>query len=201
MLAEELVILDGGAPLWNAARPLLDVALRLEQCEESYTWHGWNKQQISSFLKSLPPKCSLVVGVWETALAGDDEDKQNEQNEQNEQNGQEEQESLVLGVICEVVDGEVCSIRSFEALAEDGLKAVEDLEPGVDDALEIMRVVKTQVAPVAWALFTDKAAWNEWLFADDDEGRVVNKGDILASFARQGRCVIMGSETAHHHLS
>jgi len=189
MLAEELVILDGGAPLWNAARPLLDVALRLEQCEESYTWHGWNKQQISSFLKSLPPKCSLVVGVWETALAGDNEDKQNEQ------------ELLVLGVVCEVVDGEVCSIRSFEALAEDGLKAVEDLEPGVDDALEIMRVVKTQVAPVAWALFTDKAAWDEWLFADDDEGRVVNKGDILASLARQGRCVIMGSETAHHHLS
>ena len=192
MLAEELVVLDGATPLWNAARPLLDVALRLEQYEESYIWHGWNKQQISSFLKSLPPKCSLVVGVWETALVGDDEDEQDEQ---------DEYESLVLGVACEVVDGEVCTIRSFEALAEDGLKAVEDLEPGVDDALEIMRVVKTQVAPVAWALFADKAAWDEWLFADDDEESVVNKGEILASFARQGRCVIMGSETAHHHLS
>jgi len=188
VLAEELLVFDAASPLWNATRPLLDVALRLEQYDESYTWHGWNKQQISTFLKSLPPRCSLVVGVWKTASAGNDEE-------------QHEYESLVLGVVCEVVDGEVCSIRSFEALAEYGLKAVEDLEPGVDDALEIMRVVRAQVAPVAWALFTDKAAWDEWLFAGDDKGSVVNKGDILASLARQGRCVIMGSQTGHHHLS
>ena len=188
MLAEELLVLDAASPLWNAARPLLDVALRLEQYDESYTWRGWNKQQISSFLKSLPKKCSLVVGVWETASAGDDKE-------------QDEHESLVLGVVCEVVESEVCSIRSFEALAESGLKAVEYLEPGVDDALEIMRVVRTQVAPVAYALFTNRAAWDEWLFAADDEGSIVNKGDILASLAQQGRCVVLGSQTAHHHLS
>ncbi len=160
MLAEELLVLNAASPLWNAARPLLDVALRLEQYDESYTWCGWNKQQISSFLKSLPKKCSLVVGVCE-----------------------------------------VWSIRAIEALAEAGLKAVEHLEPGVDDALEIMRVVRTQVAPVAYALFTDKAAWDEWLFAADGEGSIVNKGDILASLAQQGRCVVLGSQTAHHHLS
>jgi hypothetical protein len=188
VLAKELLVLNAASPLWNAVRPLLDVALRLEQYDESYTWRGWNKQQISSFLKSLPKKCSLVVGVWETASSGDDKK-------------QDEHESLVLGVVCEVVESEVCSIRTFEALTESGLKTVEHLEPGVDDALEIMRVVRTQVAPVAYALFTDKAAWDEWLFAGDDEGSIVNKGDILASLARQGRCVVMGSQTAHHHLS
>jgi hypothetical protein len=194
MLAEELVVLDAASPLWNAVRPLLDIALRLEQSDESYVWHGWNKEQINSFLKRLPPICSLVVGVWEIVSVGDAIE------EQEECEKSEKSESLALGVVCEVADGEVCSVRSFDALAEFGLETVEHLEPGVDDAVEIMRVVRTNVAPVAYALFTDKVTWDEWLFAVDDEGGIADKGEILASLARQGRCVILGSQTAHRHL-
>jgi hypothetical protein len=51
---------------------------------------------------------------------------------------------------------------------------------------------------VAWALFIEKMAWDEWLFAGGDDGTVVNKGELLASFARQGCCVLMGSQTTHH---
>src|SRR5215469_5985816 len=67
VLAEELRVLDGDSPLWLPARPLLDAALRLEQNTGTYSWHGWNKQQITTFLDRLPPRCSLVVGVWETS--------------------------------------------------------------------------------------------------------------------------------------
>src|SRR5713101_2334294 len=66
VLAEELRVLDGDSPLWRPARPLLDAALRLEQNNATYSWHGWNKQQITTFLDRLSPRCSLVVGVWET---------------------------------------------------------------------------------------------------------------------------------------
>ncbi|HLQ30606.1 MAG TPA: hypothetical protein VK140_15340 [Ktedonobacteraceae bacterium] len=183
MIADELLVVDADAPLWRAARPLLDVALRLEQNDDSYTWHGWNKAQINNFLKNLPSRCSLVIGVWETL---------------SEEGTALEHETLSLGVACEVVEGEVCSIRTFEALTASGLKPVIQLEPGIDDALEIMRIVRTQVAPVAWALFIDKAAWNEWLFASLDEGGAIDKGALLAAFARQGRCVVMGTQTAHH---
>ncbi len=55
------------------------------------------------------------------------------------------------------------------------------------------------MSPVAWALFIEKPTWDEWLFADGNDGAVVNKGKLLATFARQGRCVLMGSQTAHHH--
>jgi hypothetical protein len=196
VLAEELAVLDAASPLWNAVRPLLDIALRLEQSDESYVWHGWNKERINSFLKSLPPICSLVVGVWENVSVGDAMEEQGKCEEREEW---ERWESLALGVVCGVVNGEVCSILSFDGLTEFGLKAVEHLEPGVDDAVEIMRVVRTNVAPVAWALFTDKVTWDEWLFAGDDEGGVVDKGEILTSLARQGRCVILGSQTNHRH--
>ena len=110
------------------------------------------------------------------------------------------QESLVVGCVFEVVDGEVCTIRTFEALTEAGLPSVKELEPGFEHASEIMRVVRTQIAPVAWALFTDKTTWNEWLFGDDDKRDAVDKGELLASFARQGRCVLLGSQTVHHHV-
>lgn len=184
MFAEEMVVLDTDSPLWNAARPLLEAALRLEQRDDSYSWHGWNKRQINAFLEDLPQRCSLVVGIWETSLAENDEI---------------EHEVLILGVACEVVAGEVYSIRTFEVLTAFGLRPTKFLEPGIDDALEIMRIVKAQVAPVAWALFTDKATWEEWLFASSNQGDVVDKGDILTMFAQQGRCVIMGNQTAHHY--
>lgn len=184
MLAEELLILDAISELWPAVRPLLNVALRLEHSDD-YVWHGWNKRQIHQFLQRLPVHCTLVVGVWET-------------------NSAEQvvlgQESLVVGCVFEVIDGEVCTIRTFEALTEAGLPSVKELEPGFEHAREIMRVVQTQIAPVAWALFTDKTTWNEWVFGDDDKRDVVDKGELLASFARQGRCVLLGSQTAHHHV-
>lgn len=46
MLAEEFAIIDPEASLWNATRPLLDSALRLEREEKSYAWHGWRKDSI-----------------------------------------------------------------------------------------------------------------------------------------------------------
>ena len=191
MLAEELLVFDGDSPLWQAARPLLDVALRLEQNDDTCSWHGWSKQQINDFLQKLPPRCSLIVGVWEA---------------ENEVGGGAafEHEPLVLGVVCEVVEGKICSIRTFEALAADGLRPVDQLEPGIDDALEIMRQAKMQVAPVAWALFTDRTTWNEWLLADGngndgENGGVIDKGTLLLSFTAKGRAVLMGSQAAHHH--
>ncbi len=184
MLAEELLVVDGDAQLFRPVRPLLDVALRLDQSGEAYSWHGWDKPQIESFLASLPSLCSLVVGVWE-AIPEDGE--------------RAEHEKLVLGCVCEVHDSEVATIRTFESLAGAGLKAIDQLEPGVEGALVIMRAART-VAPVAYALFIEKTAWDEWIFDCRDDDGVVDKGEALASIARQGRCVLMGSQvTAHHH--
>lgn len=184
MLAEELLIIDGDARLWQAARPLLDVALRMEQSDEAFVWHGWDCQQIERFLKQLPSPSSVVVGVWETVPT--DEEEQSP-----------ERDLLILGIVCEVVEGEVRSIRTFEALEDAGLKPVVQLEPGYEDALEVLRVARKEVAPVAWALFIDKPAWDEWLFADGADGGVVDKGELLAQFAHRGRCVLLGSQVSH----
>jgi hypothetical protein len=178
VLADELVVLDAGSRLWEPARALLDAALRLDQYDETYSWHGWDKQQIDRFLKNLPTPCSLVVGVWETI---------------SDEVTDQEHEELALGGVCEVVEGEVRSIRTFDTLVSTGLRATKLLEPGFDDAVEIMRAAREQVGSVAWALFIEKQTWDEWLFAAGDDGSVVNKGELLASYARQGRCVLMGS--------
>ncbi len=183
MLAEELVIIDGDSPLFRPLRPLIDTALRLERGDDAYSWHGWNRAQIEHFLAALPASCSLVLGVWET-LPGDGEVA--------------EQERLVLGCVCEVRHGEVRTIRTFEALAQAGLKAVDQLEPGIEDALEIMRAART-IAPAAYALFIEKTAWDEWLFTSAEDGGVLDKGDALASIAQAGRCVLMGSQVAGHN--
>jgi len=183
MLAEELLIIDGDAPLFRPVRLLIDIALRLDQHDDAFSWHGWNRLQAERFLGSLPPLCSLVVGVWE-AMPGDNE--------------MAEHEKLALGCLCEVRNGEVRTVRTFESLAGAGLKAVDQLEPGIDDALEIMRAART-IAPVAYALFIEKAAWDEWLFACGEDGGVIDKGEALASLARQGRCVLMGSQVAGHY--
>ncbi len=184
MIAEELVVLDADTALWRAARPLLDVVLQIEQQDLAYSWHGWCKEPIDAFLKKLPALCSLVVGVWEIVPATD---------------SAEEQEVMVLGCVCEVVDGVVRSIRTFDALTAAGLKPLKELEPGIQDAMEIMRLARMHVAPVAWALFTDKATWDEWLYAQAPDGGCIDKGELLAQFARQGRCVLMGSQAAHSH--
>src|SRR2546421_11266493 len=102
--------------------PLLDIALRFDQNDETYSWNGWNKQQIRDFLNSLPSRSSIVVGVWETIA---------------EEDARPEYESLVVGFICEIINCEVCSVRTFDALTIAGLKPSKQLEPGVDDALEI----------------------------------------------------------------
>jgi hypothetical protein len=187
VFVEELLALDADSSLWLPVRPLLDAALRLSQSDDSYSWHGWSKRQINDFLSRLPPHCSLVVGVWES--------------EAGEETGSIlEPEQLLLGVVCEVVEGEIASLRTFEALTVGGLKPVQQLEPGIEDALEIMRQAKAQVAPVAWALFTDRITWNEWLLAaGDEEDGVIDKGALLTSFAAKGRCVLMGSQAARHH--
>ena len=187
MLAEELVVIDAQSPLWAAARPLLNAALRLEQNGENYVWHGWNKRHIEGLLAGLPQHCSLVVGVWEVQAG---------------EGTAIEQEILSMGIVCEVVDGAVTSIRTFDALVEAGLKATNELEPGFEDALSIMRTVRSVVAPVAWALFTDRETWNEWVLGCDDGGGAdspIDKGELLTTLARQGRCVLMGSQTAHSH--
>lgn len=185
MLAEELLIIDGDAPLFRPLRPLVDSALRLDSHDAAYSWHGWNKAQIERFLESLPSSCSLVVGVWETVL---------------EDGKTIEQEKLTLGCVCEVRNGEVRTIRTFAALVEAGLKAVDQLEPGIEDALEIMQAART-IAPVAYALFIEKAAWDEWLYECAEDGGVVDKGEALAAIARAGGCVLMGSQVAGHHYA
>lgn len=177
MLAEEFLVVDSEGALWQSVRPLLDVALRLDNCDEMFTWHGWQKSQLTAFLAGLPSPCSLLAGVWETLPADGTEP---------------EQDRLVLGLVCEVVQGELRSLRTFESLVDAGLKPINELEIGIEDALEIMHYARKQVAPVAWALFTEKATWDEWLFASDDDG-ALDKGALLSRFAGEGRCVLMGS--------
>lgn len=197
MLAEELMVLDADSPLWSTARPLLDVALQLEQHDETFAWHGWDKRQVNQFLASLPPGCTLVVGVWDIFQ---EEVKRAEGAEGADgAAAQVEHEILTIGLVCEVLDGVIHSIRTFNALLNAGLKPVERLEPGIEDATEILRVVRTAISPVAWALFIDRATWNEWVYASDDEGHGMNKGELLATFAQQGRCVLLGGQTYHHH--
>jgi hypothetical protein len=179
VLADELSVIDADSRLWSAARPLLDNALRLEQQDETYIWHGWRKSQVNAFLQSLPVHCTLLVGVWGTS--------------------EEDREQLILGCACEVVEGEICTIRTFEALADPDLPSVHELEPGFEHALALMRVARISIAPVAWALFTDKATWDEWLFAAGEDEGEIDKGTVLASFAQQGRCVLLGTQASHHH--
>ena len=177
MLAEELQIVNADAPSWQAVRPILSTALRLEH-DDAYVWHGWNKAQIVALLNRLPSHCTIIAGVWSVAENTPPE------------------EHLVLSCVCEIVNGNVQTVRTFEALTGEGLPTVEQLEPGFEHALEIMRVVRQTIAPVAWALFTDKNTWDEWLYTGDEH--VVDKGELLASFTHQGRCVLMGSQTQQH---
>ncbi|GAC1358639.1 MAG: hypothetical protein NVS2B12_00820 [Ktedonobacteraceae bacterium] len=186
MLAEELVVPEANSALWNAVQPLLNAALRLEQHDTRYSWHGWKKEYIDAFLHSLPEHCTLLAAVWET--------------EERPATGGQEHERLLFGCACEVHDGKICAIYTFDALTATDLPPIEQLEPGYPHALELMRATKVQVAPVAWALFTDETTWNEWLFAEESEGALCDKGELLASLARQGRCVLMGSQTAQHHI-
>ena len=181
MLAEELLVLNSNNTLWQTARPLLDAALRLEQQNETYTWHGWQKASIQAFLATLPSPCSLVVGVWDTLPAT---------------STQPAQDKLVLGVVCEVVQGTVRALSTFESLVDVGLKPVDELEISMEAALAIMHHARRQVAPVAWALFIEKTAWDEWLFADAEDGGALDKGALLAELAHHGRCVLMGSQAA-----
>jgi len=185
LLAEELLVIDAYSPLWSAVQPLLAATLQLEQNDDTYSWHGWHKMQLTTFLEGLPLHCALVVGVWETT--------------QNEDDHSWNHEMLVIGFVCEVLEGEIHSVRTFAALSAASLPPVEELEPGFEHAREIMHAVKETVAPVAWALFTDKKTWDEWLLTTTDSGGVVDKGKLLVSFAHQGRCVLMGSQTTHHH--
>ncbi|WP_069805592.1 hypothetical protein [Thermogemmatispora onikobensis] len=194
MLAQELAVIDGDSPLWERARGLLNAALLLEQQDEGYVWHGWTKGQIEAFLRGLPSPCCLVVAVWQAALP--------EQLSAHTLEG-EAAERLMLGLVCEVVEGEVRSLRTFEALRAAGLKAVEELEPGYEDGLAILRAAHALVAPVAWALFTDWRTWNEWLLGSDEglpPQRAVDKGALLTALAQAGRCVLLGTQTAHRYL-
>jgi hypothetical protein len=183
VIAETLQVIDAESAQWSALRPLIDAALRLEQDDYAYTWHGWRKHTIEMFLQALPEKCCLVAGVWESLPPAEGEVLG--------------VEHLILGCACEVVAGEIQAVYSFEALAEAGLKPIAQLEPGVADALEIMRAARKIIAPVAWALFTDRDTWNEWVF-DSDE-RQTDKAALLAALARQGRCVLLGSQAGHSH--
>ncbi len=180
MLAEELLVLGGDSPQFHPIRPLLDAALSLEQRDSSHSWHGWSKSQIQPFLDTLPARCSIIVGVWETQQ-------------------EPAAERLALGCILEVIESEVHSVRTFDTLTAAGLKPDDQLEAGIDDAMEVQRLVGALIAPVAWALFIEKTAWDEWLFVESDDSEVTDKGEVLAGMARQGRCVLMGSQVAHTH--
>lgn len=182
MLAQELVIVDGDMPEWESVRPLVDSALRLEQSQKSASWHGWTKEQIDTFLKQLPPHCTLLLGVWETRI---------------DERTAQERDLLVLGCACEVVDGSISSVRTVASLVESNGPSLEELEPSFEHAYTLMQSAKRQIAPVAWALFTDRATWNEWVYTESENGEEIDKGELLAALARQGRCVLMGNQTAH----
>jgi hypothetical protein len=186
VLVEELAVIDAASPLWGAVRPLLDAALRIEQQDSSYSWHGWRKEDINAFLKALPAHCSLLVGVWQVDASA-----------------AEMSEQLMLGCVCEVVAGEISSVRTIETFTEAGLPPIAQLEPGYDHAQELIRITGKQVAPVAWAIFTDKVTWDEWLLTDRDNEHTLDKGELLTSLTQQGRCVLLGSQVAQrrlHHL-
>lgn len=189
MLTEELVVLDGESALWETARPLLEAALRLEHSDETCSWHGWRKAAIEAFLKSLPAHCTLLAGVWDVEQVEEEAAIGGKQIQ--------ERETLVLGIVCEVLDGTVCSIRTFDQLVDASLPPIDQLEPGYEHALALMRAAKIHIAPVALAIFTDKATWDEWILTGDEYG--VDKAELFALLAHQGRCVVMGSQTAHHH--
>ncbi len=185
MFAEEFLVVDGDSPLWGALGPLLNVALRLDQSDGSMIWHGWRKSPIERFLGQLPSPCSLLVCVWEPTSI-------------DEEIGSER---LVLGALCEVVNAEVRTVRSVQALFAEGTRSIVEMEPGISDAMELMRLAKREVAPVAWGLFTDKRTWDEWLLTEisGEPPSPVDKEDLLASLARQGRCVLLGSEVSNNH--
>ena len=42
----------------------------------------------------------------------------------------------------------------------------------------------------------EKSVWEEWLFTSGNDGIVIDKGELLATFAHRGLCVLMGSQTA-----
>jgi hypothetical protein len=174
VLAEELQVVNADTPSWQAVRPMLSIALQLER-DDSYVWHGWNKAQIVALLNQLPTHCTMVAAVWSVA------------------DTEQPEERLVLSCVCEIVNGNVQTVRTFEALTSEDLPTVEHVEAGFEHALEIMRVVRQTIAPVAWALFTDKNTWDEWVYTGDEQ--VVDKGKLLTTFVQQGRCVLMGSQT------
>ena len=180
MLAKDLSLVDTQSTLWDAVRPLLDVAVWLEQKDERYVWHGWNRRQIDAFLAGLPAHCTVIAGVWETV-------------------SHEDKEPLVLCCIGEIIDGQLHSLRTYEALDDEDLPSIAALEPGFEDARLLMNSVREQIAPVAWALFTDKATWDEWILTAGEDECMIDKGELLASLAHQGRCVLMGSQAAHNH--
>jgi hypothetical protein len=189
VLAEELVVYDADSPLWQATKPLFEIAWKLEQGDDTYNWHGWRKDRVDAFLASLPPHCSLMVGVWRS-----------EDSSLVDPTGQTT-DTLLLGFVCEINAAEVRSIRTFASLTDPRLPTIQELEPGYQHALELMRIAREQVAPVAWALFTDEQTWNEWITTENDRDAadgVVDKGKLLTQFAQQGRCVLLGSQTIHH---
>ncbi|GHO50031.1 hypothetical protein KSX_81940 [Ktedonospora formicarum] len=174
-------MLDTDSALWETVKPLLTAALRLDQ-EHLPSWRGWSKESIELFLRTLPAHCALIGGVWDTL---------------NDEHG--EREVLVFGVVCEVREGKISSLRTFEALHDKALPPVQALEPGFEHAREIMRVAKTQVAPVAWALFTDKHTWDAWLLATSEDGGPCDKKAVLDALMHEGRCVLMGNQASSFH--
>ena len=186
MLAEDLLLVDTHSTLWASAQPLLEVVFRLEQGDDTYTWHGWKRSQIDAFLTHLPAHCTLLAGVWETV---------------SDENNVQDKEQLVLCCICEVIEGQVHSIRTCESFSDKNQPSVTELEPGFEDARLLINSAREHIASVAWALFTDKDTWDEWILTAGENDSVIDKGELLASFARQGRCVLMGSQVAHNHHS
>jgi hypothetical protein len=187
VLAEELIVYDADSTTWRVAKPLLNIAWQLEQGDDTYSWHSWRKSSIDAFLARLPQHCAVMVGVWRTegSMTTDATPSVTD--------------ILVIGLVCEIVSAEIRSIRTFDSLTDPRLPSVESLEPGYQHALELMRVAREQVAPVAWALFTDEDTWNEWILTEDDSSHSdVDKGKLLTLLAQQGRCVLLGSQTIHH---
>ena len=111
MLAEELVVHDADSPLWQAAKPLLEIAWKLEQSDDTYSWHGWRKAHINAFLASLPRHCSFLVGGWRSEeLSSIDSITQTT-------------DALIIGLVCEIDAAEIHTVRTFASLTDARLPA------------------------------------------------------------------------------
>jgi hypothetical protein len=107
-------------------------------------WHGWNYQDIQSFVKRLPTAATLALGVFEDA-------------------------ALVIGLILEFHQGMIKKVTTFEALAEPA--NVADISY---DAVEhLWRQLDERFAPPVGVLLCTQEVFDLWINTEKDKYRLL----------------------------